>query len=864
MTDIPIITGNFPDGSPFVFSLNGAATQKQMERLIELTAVLAKQRRDVKKDPAMAAYVDSLKENTAELDKNTKTSKKNVEESVNFHDALQNLSTVTHLARGHLTAAFNGINRTSTALAAGMGGMVGSLFSYSQDLGKAMQRGVGGEVLDFAIASKTAGLTMDQMNKALEETGGSFAMLGSGATDGAKQFAGLVNEVRTTTASVGNLGLSNDQLAVLTAQQVKVAVSQGFKGKAAQNMVIESSKDLAEELEDLSSRTGKSVLELAAASQKLAMNPLVSNFVATAREGGVQISKAVNAFAANMQGVFGKAGEQISTDALENAMAGLPLSMSETGKNMLIASSSVYSEIERQGRMSAAGQKITEQDTQRLRGMVLQEVDARRQELLMLSKLPGAAGEGAKQLLSMAQEARSYNTEESKKRRAQDETSRKFMAATNELRANLQQLMIPLLNLANGINWTLLMQVLQGFTAAMQVVLFPLTLLGKVLGDTGLGSVIGGFLGVATAVSMVAAGFGLLKRTITDLAATIMKASARIGMSGRGGIPGGIPDIPDKGTPGKGGGTAGKGGILASIASFFATNAATIGKGIGISMAGAAVGMVGDSKLAEDADSTWGKILSIGGKVMEWGGLIVTLIPVVKLIKDNMSSLMFVVGMLQSFIKNRLMDAFVAFRAMLSATALQGRMGKVGDALGNLGGAAGKLGKWGKIGGGALTAGLAAWELSDIESQRQAGIISDKEANKSSAGAVGAAGGGYAGAAIGAGFGSAFGGVGAIPGAIIGGILGSLGGYFGGSGMVDLFSGDGAEGASTALNGAQSNAVDRTSMKETENTKQLAQLNKNMETLISSSDANLMLAGRNVSINDTNSRYLRGANFGSA
>ena len=82
-------------------------------------------------------------------------------------------------------------------------------------------------------------------------------------------------------------------------------------------------------------------------------------------------------------------------------------------------------------------------------------------------------------------------------------------------------------------------------------------------------------------------------------------------------------------------------------------------------------------------------------------------------------------------------------------------MSKAGDILSKAPGWMGKMGKWGRIGGGVLTAGTAAWELSDIENQRQAGEITNQEANRQSAGTVGAAGGGWAGAALGAGFGSA-------------------------------------------------------------------------------------------------------------
>ncbi|NBO99963.1 MAG: hypothetical protein EBU90_07510 [Proteobacteria bacterium] len=87
----------------------------------------------------------------------------------------------------------------------------------------------------------------------------------------------------------------------------------------------------------------------------------------------------------------------------------------------------------------------------------------------------------------------------------------------------------------------------------------------------------------------------------------------------------------------------------------------------------------------------------------------------------------------------------------------------------------------GRIGKGlfALDAVLSAYEIGQIEKEKEEGKIDKKTANEKQAGIVGGLAGAGAGAAIGAGFGSAFGGVGAIPGAIIGGIIGALGGKFG-------------------------------------------------------------------------------------
>jgi hypothetical protein len=65
------------------------------------------------------------------------------------------------------------------------------------------------------------------------------------------------------------------------------------------------------------------------------------------------------------------------------------------------------------------------------------------------------------------------------------------------------------------------------------------------------------------------------------------------------------------------------------------------------------------------------------------------------------------------------------------------------------------------------------------------------------------------------------------------------------------------QNVNSTLVDTQTSALDQKSMKENENTKQLVTLNKNMESLIESSDANLSVNGKNASINDTNGRYMR-------
>jgi urocanate hydratase len=85
-----------------------------------------------------------------------------------------------------------------------------------------------------------------------------------------------------------------------------------------------------------------------------------------------------------------------------------------------------------------------------------------------------------------------------------------------------------------------------------------------------------------------------------------------------------------------------------------------------------------------------------------------------------------------------------------------------------------------------------------------------------------------------------------------------------GYGAAHVLTEDPGTGASKEIKDTQTSAIDANNMKDTESTKQLTLLNKNIETLVASSDANLMVNGKIASLTDNNSRYLRGTAFGSA
>jgi len=502
----------------FNFTLDGLASARQMERLIRISADMADR---VTKGKSTAAKAE--KDNTAATEANTtakkdeeKVTKSTVTAKEKLNDAFQELERVaTGSVKG--LSGLNYFLNDNKALTLGLtafGTTLGALNAYADNLGKAMQIGVAGDVMSFATGAKLAGLKLESFTKALVESGGAFASLGSNATDGALRFGNLVEQIRKDTYSVGNLGLSMDELATFTAQQLKVAVGQGFKGKQAQEQVRQNAIALSKDLADLSTRTGKSVTELAAAANKLATDPLISAMVSTSRQSKEDVSKAVASFGANLRGLFGEAGDKLAGDALKSAAAGLPFAMTETGKQLIIASQPLYNEIDKLAKGVAQGREVTSEDRVRLAEVAKREVQMKGQQLKTLSMIEGPAGEAARQVLALAQQAEFYNTAQGKEQLRQQDAARKFVAERNRLEANLQQAMLPLIEMLNNVNWNAFYEVLNGAAIGMKAVYTAVFApIASLLSKTGAGTLLGGLIalgGVLAAVIAVGKTIGVV------------------------------------------------------------------------------------------------------------------------------------------------------------------------------------------------------------------------------------------------------------------------------------------------------------------------------------------------------------------
>ena len=402
------------------------------------------------------------------------------------------------------------------------------LTNYADQLGEALKMGIGGGVMDFAINAKTAGLSLDGFNKALKSTGGTFVQLGDGATNGSREFARLVNQIRSTTGGLGLLGLSGEEQAEFAAQQLKLAVGQGFRGRQATEVVIRNSQRLSGELDNLANRTGRSVTELAQAAVKVVSDPVISNFIAGNKMSGKMMNASMQEFAAGMRASFGELGDVIAGDALKSAISGLPMIVTKSGQNLARINGGIAQEIERQAQVAARGDKISEDERQRLNNMIIQEAESRKGELAMFAMSKGPMKESAEQFAALAQQARQYNTEAQRQRRREEMVAKEFNDELRKLQLRLQEFMIPFLKILNSVNWSMLVSGVSAFVNVINSILTPIASFVSWIGDaSGAGTLIGAVAALVTIVTLLTSSFvffkGLIQKVISGI--EILKGS---------------------------------------------------------------------------------------------------------------------------------------------------------------------------------------------------------------------------------------------------------------------------------------------------------------------------------------------------
>jgi len=407
---------------------------------------------------------------------------------------------------------FDNFGLAQTTSMATLGLAFATLTGYADKLSQGLKMGIGGGVMDFAISAKTAGLSIEGFTAALKSSDGSFVQLSNGATNGSKEFARLIKEVRTANNSIGLLGLNNQEQAEFVAQQLKLAVGQGFKGRQAANVVIQNSQRLAAELDNLANRTGKSVTELAQSAVKVVSDPIISNFIAGSKRSGMMMTASMQEFAAGMRASFGELGEVLAGDALKTAMAGLPIIVSKSGENLARIAPGIAQELERQSRVLARGGKVSETERQRLNEEIVRQAEAQKEMLAAYSYSKGPMKEAAEQFAALADQARRYVGKEGERRRREEMVAKEFNDQLRILQGRLQEFTIPFLKLLNSVNWNALISGVSAFINTVNSIVTPIANLVSWIGDaSGAGTLIGVIVGLAATFTLLSSSFLFFK-----------------------------------------------------------------------------------------------------------------------------------------------------------------------------------------------------------------------------------------------------------------------------------------------------------------------------------------------------------------
>ena len=142
---------------------------------------------------------------------------------------------------------------------------------------KAFGSGLGGlatTALSFAISAKTAGLTLEQFNKAVADAGNMAGMLDENIRNSGQRFADGAKQYLDSAKKANFYGQNIEQLMASYSRSVMMVGQAGLTGAEAQRTAQRMAEDQARELYRLAQTTGKSVDELNSAFDQLYRNDM--------------------------------------------------------------------------------------------------------------------------------------------------------------------------------------------------------------------------------------------------------------------------------------------------------------------------------------------------------------------------------------------------------------------------------------------------------------------------------------------------------------------------------------------------------------------------------------------------------------
>lgn len=240
----------------------------------------------------------------------------------------QNLSTVVggmanSLSQGIggvLNGFFGPIGNTIGAMGTAAGFFISALEKYGEALSKGRRIGLGlGEsLIDLRDSAALAGLTLDQFTAIAATNGTALRALGDNTGEGALRLGQLSQEFRNLTMTMGNFGMSNDEIAGILLEEVelrRVTLGQQNLQAMSNRQLAASVRDNIAQQEAMARLTGQDVRDRLMAQRQLQNNVIAQEYMTNATE---ETRQRLMQFSAALSAVPG--GDRI-TNALINSLA---------------------------------------------------------------------------------------------------------------------------------------------------------------------------------------------------------------------------------------------------------------------------------------------------------------------------------------------------------------------------------------------------------------------------------------------------------------------------------------------------------------------------------------------------------------
>ena len=236
----------------------------------------------------------------------------------------QNLSTVVSGIAGSISGAassmFGPLGTAIGSLSTAAGFFISALEKYGEALTKARRvgLGVGESLIDLRDSAALAGLTLDQFTAIAATNSTALRVLGDNTGEGALRLGQLSQEFRNLTMTMGNFGMSNDEIAAILLEEVelrRVTLGQQNLQAMSNRQLAASVRDNIAQQEAMARLTGQDVRDRLMAQRQMQNNVIAQEYLTGATEDTRQ---RLMQFSAALSAVPG--GDRI-TNALINSLA---------------------------------------------------------------------------------------------------------------------------------------------------------------------------------------------------------------------------------------------------------------------------------------------------------------------------------------------------------------------------------------------------------------------------------------------------------------------------------------------------------------------------------------------------------------